>query len=68
MRNARLFPHRWMAVFMALQRSYVPPSEVKPLLRLTTRVSHDEERADGLRRQAKRDRAPRHWLDPLVRS
>ncbi len=36
--------------------------------RLTTRVSHDEERAGGFRMQGERDRAPRHWLDPLVRS
>jgi hypothetical protein len=29
-------------------------------------MSHDEERAAGVRLKQKRDRAPRHWLDPLV--
>jgi hypothetical protein len=30
------------------------------------RMSHDEERANGSRVWDKRDRAPRHWLNPLV--
>jgi hypothetical protein len=29
-------------------------------------MSHDEERAKGIRFQNEADRAPRHWLDPLV--
>ena len=31
-------------------------------------MSHDEERARGTRLEQQRDRAPRHWLDPLVLS
>ena len=33
---------------------------------LTIRMSHDEERARGARLEQQPDRAPRHWLDPLV--
>jgi hypothetical protein len=33
----------------------------------TIRMSHDEERANGVGLEQKSDRAPRHWLDPLVR-
>src|ERR1035438_2691522 len=29
-------------------------------------MSHDEERVNGSRGRNKRDRAPRHWLNPLV--
>jgi hypothetical protein len=29
-------------------------------------MSHDEERVNGSRVRDKRDRAPRHWLNPLV--
>jgi hypothetical protein len=32
----------------------------------TKRVSHDEERAKGAGLQNEYDRAPRHWLDPLL--
>ena len=35
--------------------------------RRTTRMSHDEERARSVRLKPQPDRAPRHWLDPLVR-
>ena len=34
--------------------------------RRTTRVSHDEERARRVQLEQQRDRAPRHWLHPLV--
>jgi hypothetical protein len=30
-------------------------------------MSHDEERVNGTRIRDKRDRAPRHWLNPFVR-
>ena len=30
-------------------------------------MSHDEERVDNVRLEQVRHRAPRHWLDPLVR-
>jgi hypothetical protein len=33
---------------------------------LTSRVSPDEERVNGARARNNRDRAPRHWLNPLV--
>ena len=33
----------------------------------TMRMSHDEERVNGTRNRDKRKRAPRHWLNPLVR-
>ena len=29
-------------------------------------MSHDEERGNGARARNNRDRAPRHWLNPLV--
>src|SRR6266850_288127 len=32
----------------------------------TIRMSHDEERARGVPCQDQRERAPRHWLHPLV--
>jgi hypothetical protein len=37
------------------------------LLHLTIRMSHDEERAEGVPLEQQRDRAHRHWLHPLVR-
>ena len=33
---------------------------------LTPRMSHDEERVNGAQFRVKRDRALRHWLNPLV--
>ena len=34
---------------------------------LTIRMSHAEERASDAQLEQQGDRAPRHWLDPLVR-
>src|ERR1035437_5648869 len=33
---------------------------------LTTRMSHEEERVNGARMRYQPQRAPRHWLNPLV--
>jgi hypothetical protein len=33
----------------------------------TTRMSHEGERVNGARTGENRDRAPPHWLNPLVR-
>src|SRR2546426_11923443 len=41
------------------------PSSHRP--QPTMRMSHDEERGNGVPIRYECDRAPRHWLDPLVR-
>jgi hypothetical protein len=58
-----------------LVSDHTPPTRLSREVRLaegascsqrTTRMSHDEERARGVRLKPQPDRAPRHWLDPLV--
>ena len=38
------------------------------LCRIMDRMSHEEERVKGVRMRNKRERAPPHWLNPLVGS
>jgi hypothetical protein len=39
--------------------------EVSGLIPPTTRMSHEEERVNGVRMRNKPERAPPHWLNPL---
>jgi hypothetical protein len=60
------------AVIATRKRPSITPrltlSALKIGVAITSRMSHDEERLNGFRTRNKPERAPPHWLDPLVSS